>query len=503
MPVNDYILLRKGSSTQWNSTDPILASGEPGYDLTNNILKIGDGVNVWSSLSQITSSDIYVYGKNGTGGPLTKGQAVYVSGVQGDHPLFGLSSAASESTSSKTLGLLKQDLNNNEFGYVVTEGLLTGLNTNSATAGDAVWLSPTTPGGLVYGTGNKPTAPNHMVFLGYVLRKNSNVGSIYIKVQNGFELGELHNVATNGTSNGQFLQYNSASGLWLASSSGNFTSLTVNDTPVPTGIGSANYVSIWKTANSLGTGVIYDNGTNVGIGTTNLNGKLCFSNGFFSSDGDSQKTFLTLRNSTTDASSTTLYADGVSSKLVLPLSSIWNFNINVSCYSLTNDGAGAWNVRGAIKRNSSTTSLVGSVIEENFIDSNLNGIGISVVANTGSYSLDINVSGLASNSIRWTAGVDLVQTIYSGVAASPTPTITPTVTPTITPTVTPTPTVSPTRTVTPTPTITPTTTVTSTTTVTPTVTTTKTPTVTPTPTITPTVTPSQSYISGQRFHFIP
>jgi hypothetical protein len=51
MAVNDLITFRKGISTQWTSTNPVLASGEPGYDLTNRTLKIGDGVSNWVALS--------------------------------------------------------------------------------------------------------------------------------------------------------------------------------------------------------------------------------------------------------------------------------------------------------------------------------------------------------------------------------------------------------------------------------------------------------------------
>lgn len=58
MPVNTAITLRKGSASQWSTTNPILASGEPGYDLTNNILKIGDGVSNWNSLNSINFSEI-------------------------------------------------------------------------------------------------------------------------------------------------------------------------------------------------------------------------------------------------------------------------------------------------------------------------------------------------------------------------------------------------------------------------------------------------------------
>lgn len=232
MPVNSIIQLRKGTFSEWETTNPILASGEPGFDLSNSLLKVGDGVNEWNSLSPL-SSDIHLYVKNTTGYSLNKGQVVYINGAQGNHPTISLAIASGESTSSKTLGLLKQDLDNNEFGYVIVEGLLEGINTNSAgSAGDPMWLSPTVSGAIVYGLSNKPSAPDHMVSLGYVLRKQTNNGKVYVKVQNGFELQELHNVAISGVTDGQFLQYNSSSGLWVASSSGNFTSLQVNGTGV-------------------------------------------------------------------------------------------------------------------------------------------------------------------------------------------------------------------------------------------------------------------------------
>jgi Major tropism determinant N-terminal domain len=58
MAVNDLITFRKGTASQWTSANPILASGEPGYDLTNSILKIGDGVSNWVALSGIGSTSV-------------------------------------------------------------------------------------------------------------------------------------------------------------------------------------------------------------------------------------------------------------------------------------------------------------------------------------------------------------------------------------------------------------------------------------------------------------
>jgi len=147
---------------------------------------------------------------------LTKGQAVYVSGStggSGTNMIVLKSDNTTESQSSKTMGLIAQDLAVNGFGYVITEGLLAGLDTSAAgAAGDPVWLG--TNGNLLYGIANKPSAPAHMVFIGIVTRKQSVNGEIFVNVQNGFELQELHNVAISSVANAQLLMYEAATSLW-------------------------------------------------------------------------------------------------------------------------------------------------------------------------------------------------------------------------------------------------------------------------------------------------
>lgn len=162
----------------------------------------------------VGTQNIVQYVKNNTGSTLTKGQAVYIAGASGSNITVALAQANAEATSSKTLGLLKQDLANGEQGYVIVEGTLEGLDTSTRTAGEAIWLSPTTAGGIVYGLAGKPSAPNHMVYLGVVKRIQSNNGSVYVKVQNGFELEELHNVAITSPADNNLLTYDSATSLW-------------------------------------------------------------------------------------------------------------------------------------------------------------------------------------------------------------------------------------------------------------------------------------------------
>ena len=144
---------------------------------------------------------------------ISKGQAVYVSSADGTNMVVSKASNVSEQLSSKTMGLLETSLTTNGKGKVVTEGLLAGLNTSSANAGDPVWLG--VDGALIYGLANKPYAPAHLVFIGIVTRAHANQGEIFVKVQNGFELKEIHDVdlITTTPINGHILGYNGT--LWV------------------------------------------------------------------------------------------------------------------------------------------------------------------------------------------------------------------------------------------------------------------------------------------------
>lgn len=43
--------VRRGTASEWDAANPILASGEPAYDTTNHRLKIGDGASTWTTLT--------------------------------------------------------------------------------------------------------------------------------------------------------------------------------------------------------------------------------------------------------------------------------------------------------------------------------------------------------------------------------------------------------------------------------------------------------------------
>jgi microcystin-dependent protein len=143
---------------------------------------------------------------------ITKGQAVYVSSANGTNMIVSLADNSTEATSSKTMGLLDATVAINGFANVVTEGLLTNINTAAANAGDPVWLG--TAGNLLFGLANKPVAPANLVSIGVVTKANASTGEIFVRPQNGFELDELHDVQATAPNNGDTIKFDSTDGQW-------------------------------------------------------------------------------------------------------------------------------------------------------------------------------------------------------------------------------------------------------------------------------------------------
>ena len=156
--------------------------------------------------------------RNQTGSTIPAFRVVYISGATGNKPLVSLASATMEGTSSKTFGITSVSIANNSTGNVVTVGELQNVNTSMYNEGDALWLSPTA--GLVQTT--IPAEPNHSVFIGYIIRSHPNFGIVEVRIQNGVELDEVHDVSAANPSNGDVLQYVSSTGLWTKTSSINF-----------------------------------------------------------------------------------------------------------------------------------------------------------------------------------------------------------------------------------------------------------------------------------------
>ena len=144
-------------------------------------------------------------------------QAVRVTGAQGQRLKVDLAQATTDTFSAETIGLVTETINNNEEGFITTSGLVRNINTTGSLQsetwadGDILYLSPTVAGRI---TKVKPVAPNHLVVIGYVIRAHATQGSIFVKVDNGYELNELHNVKIVSPTNKQGLVYNDTTDVW-------------------------------------------------------------------------------------------------------------------------------------------------------------------------------------------------------------------------------------------------------------------------------------------------
>lgn len=237
IPDNAHSIYFSGSNAAsrlvWNNTDGTLDLGLKGGAVT---LQIGQ--------------EEVVRVVNKTGAALTEAayQAVRLDGAQGNRIKVALAKGDSDANSLDTLGLVTETIADNQEGFVTTTGLVRGIDTTGTLQGetwadgDALYVSPTTFGAL---TNIIPIAPSHSIRVGYVVNSNPSVGSIFVKVDNGYELDELHNVYINTASlaYGDLLMRDGNS-VWINTKqlSGSYSitgSLTVSGSSTFTNIGPA------------------------------------------------------------------------------------------------------------------------------------------------------------------------------------------------------------------------------------------------------------------------
>jgi hypothetical protein len=194
------------------ANSPITSSGTLAVTGAGTTLQYIDGTGALQTLpTRLESDSLVATVRNQSGATMTKGTIVYISGATGNKPLISKALATGDSTSAQTLGLLQTDIANNADGHIVVIGNLTDINTSGIAEGTQLYLSGTTAGTW---TTTKPYAPIHLVYVGIVIREHINFGIISVKVQNGFEMDEIHNVSAQSPANNDGLFWNSTTNLW-------------------------------------------------------------------------------------------------------------------------------------------------------------------------------------------------------------------------------------------------------------------------------------------------
>jgi hypothetical protein len=190
---------------RWNDTDGTVNLGLKGGQST---LKIGQ-----ETVARVV---------NGAGANLLASQykVVKVTSAQGQRLQVNLAQANNDNNSVDTIGIVSENINNNQEGYIKILGQIEEINTTGSLQtetwadGDVLYLSTTVAGAI---TNIKPIATSgHIVVLGYVEYAHAIHGKIFVKIMNGWEIDELHNVYINPATqaNNDLLVYNSTSQLW-------------------------------------------------------------------------------------------------------------------------------------------------------------------------------------------------------------------------------------------------------------------------------------------------
>jgi hypothetical protein len=174
-------------------------------------IAIYDGTNF--QLIGVAPNQMFAFVTNADSVTITKGQVVYAFGAQGDRMSVKLANNSGDATSAKTIGVVfSTSIAANGTGYIITQGVIDGLNLGAFNPGDTLYLSNTNG----QYTATKPYAPNHLVYVGIVERANAGNGQIYVRVQNGYEMDELHDVSAQNPNLNDGLFYNSVTALWTA-----------------------------------------------------------------------------------------------------------------------------------------------------------------------------------------------------------------------------------------------------------------------------------------------
>lgn len=197
----------------------------------------------------------HIYGKAQSA--ITKGQAVQFAGVQGDHILIK-PAVPSEINANPDyfVGIARDSLNTNDFGYIVTFGEIvgtTGAPLDTATnfnQGDILWFASagSTAGAL---TSTEPTGTNAKIQVAAVTKENSTEGILLVRVDNmGVQIADL--MVSGTASSSTFLR---GDGQWA----------TPSDTDTNTYVTSAAF--------NTSTGILTLTRNDAGTVTVDLDGK--------------------------------------------------------------------------------------------------------------------------------------------------------------------------------------------------------------------------------------
>ena len=314
-------------------------------------------------------------------------------------------------TSVTSTGVTVSGLTANSFLYSGTSGALTSTAapTNGQLLIGSTGAAPVAAA-LTAGTGISVTNG-----AGAITIANTGVTSVALALPSIFTVsgspvtttGTLTGTLASQTANTAFLAPNGSAG------APTFRALAYADLPLKLYVENP---SSPTAPTATGTNAIaFGNGTTA-AGTSSeahglqsnarVYGQVASSSGEFSHQGDSQNSVYMLRALTTNATQAIAYLDGSAAKLTLPTNSAFMFDADIVCRRTDSTGTyGAWNIKGLVTQDGTvgTTAIQGSTSTTKLYYTP--GLAVTATADTTGGALQFNVTGLASQTIRWSITV--------------------------------------------------------------------------------------------------
>ena len=187
----DYIDFNTGSAI------PAWKSGRVFWDNIDGALSV---YNAEADITLQVGQENWTRVSNRTGTTITNGTVVRLIGAHGDVPEVeraqSLLVSGSVNVLNQILGVATHDIEDNSAGFITTQGLVRGLNTNAFNDGDTLFVG-TGSSGILQNT--PPIAPYEIIPVGVCVKSGpGGSGIIYVAVQEPIDFSDLSSAKVDG-----------------------------------------------------------------------------------------------------------------------------------------------------------------------------------------------------------------------------------------------------------------------------------------------------------------
>jgi len=159
--------------------------------------------------------------RNSTGAIISKGTALYASGVQPSGRIEVSPYVADGSVREiRFMGLAAEAINNGVNGFVQHFGYVKDLDTRGTSstaisvgdetwsAGDILYVHPTVPGKLTN------VKPMHEIIVAILIIRHQSTGVVFVRPSSFGHFDDIHDVQLSNPTDGQVITYDSSTGIW-------------------------------------------------------------------------------------------------------------------------------------------------------------------------------------------------------------------------------------------------------------------------------------------------